>query len=385
MRLAAGLVIVAAATTAHAQASSSPSPSPSPAPLEVTVGGYLEAYYQLHLQAPANRLTNLRGFDSRSRTFTLSSLALSVTGARGPVTTRLVLQLGPTAAAYYLAEPESPGATGVAASSGALWRSVQTATAGIALAGDWAVEAGLFTSPIGPEVLAIKDDLTWSRSNLFFALPAYHTGVTLAHPLAAGWTGKAHLYNGWNSVVDADGAPSVALSASYAGARTSGQLLYFGGRERAPGAAEGAPWRHLVDAFVQTSADDLTVLAHLDAGVERGDVGTSWWAGGALYLALRLTPTIYAVARGDYLGEKRGGRAGATASPILLPVTWLASGTATVAYQPVGGVSIRLEARHDQADRDAFFAGAVAVDQRGDFVPDADRQDTVTLGLTTWF
>lgn len=47
-------------------------------------------------------------------------------------------------------------------------------------------------------------------------------------------------------------------------------------------------------------------------------------------------------------------------------------------------MSLRLEARHDEAATDAFFAGAVATDDHGDLVADADRQDTVTLGVTTW-
>jgi hypothetical protein len=126
-------------------------PSASPGPT-ITVGGYLEMYYQAHFQNPANRLTNLRGFDNRSRTFTLSNVALDVNGETGPVTARVILQVGPTGSTYYLAEPVSAGSGSVNASNGELWKYVQQATVTAKAPGELTIEAGLFPSPIGPEV-----------------------------------------------------------------------------------------------------------------------------------------------------------------------------------------------------------------------------------------
>ena len=84
------------------------------APASVTIGGYVEVFYQLHAQNPANRITNLRGFDNRSRTFTLSNVALDAKGERGPVAARIVLQVGATPSTYYLSEPASAGTGSVA-------------------------------------------------------------------------------------------------------------------------------------------------------------------------------------------------------------------------------------------------------------------------------
>ena len=362
-----------------------PDPAPAPAPA-ISVGGYLEAYYQLHLQNPSNRLTSLRGFDNRSRTFTLSNVAVSMSGVKGPLGARVVLQFGHTPATYYLAEPTSPGGGGANASSAELWRYLQAASVTAALPGDWTLEAGLFPSPIGPEVIPVKDNFNWSRSNLFFGLPFYHTGVTLARPLGGGWTGKLHVYNGWNSVVDNNGAPSVALSAAYTDARTSAQVLYFGGVERAAGGPAGEPWRHLVDVVVQHAlTDDVTLLAQADAGAESTDVGTSWWAAGALYGKVALGSELYVAARGDYFREEVAAEGGSSAGAIFWPTSWMASATATLAYQPAEGVSARLEVRHDQAADDVFFGGDVADDGSGGFVANRAAQDTVTLGVTTWF
>ncbi len=42
--------------------------------------------------------------------------------------------------------------------------------------------------------------------------------VIMALP-TGGWTGKLYLYNGWNSVVDNNGDPSVGVSAAYSSDR----------------------------------------------------------------------------------------------------------------------------------------------------------------------
>ena len=350
-------------------------------PPAVVMRGSVEGYYQLHAQNPDNRVTALRGFDSRSRTFTLANAVLDARAVAGRVTTHLALQVGPTGAAYYAAEPALAATGGASASGPALWQHVQTATIGLEQ-GATLVEAGLFPSPIGPEVFAVKDNLNWSRSNLFVALPYYHTGVRASRPLGGAWTGTLALYNGWNSVVDSDPWPSVSAAASYAAAGTSAQVLYVGGSERPTGAPEGRAWRHLVDVIVQRAVTArVTLAAHADAGLERNDVGTSAWAAGALYARATLHPSVYAAARVDHVREQTDG-----AAPMLIPVRWVSAGTLTLAYQPTDPVSVRLEYRHDQAAGDVYFGGDVATDPVTQLaVPDRRSQDTVTLGATAWF
>ncbi len=381
-------VTTAPVTTAPAAAAPVTTPEPAtPSGPTITVGGYLEEYYQLSVQNPSNRITNLRGYDDRSRTFTLSNVALDVKGEAGPITGHVVLQVGHTPSTYYLGEPASPGTGSVNASGSELWKYVQAANLTARAPHDFVIEAGLFLSPIGIEVIPVKDNWNWSRSNVFFALPAYHTGVMVSHPLGGGWTGKVHLYNGWNSVVDNNGYPSVALSAAYSSSKTSAQLLYFGGIERADGAPEGKAWRNLFDALVQTSlTDEISVAAQADAGVEPNDLGTSSWLAAAAYGKLQINSKLYAAVRGDYFYEKVADTNGMTASSIFWPVQWVAEGTATLPYQPIDNASVRLEYRHDQAAANAFFGGDVTTDPMTmSFIPNRDMQDTVTLGVTAWF
>ncbi len=374
-------------TSAGATTPALAAPTAPPTGSTITVGGYLEAYYQAHFQNPANRITNLRGFDNRSRTFTLSNVALDIKGETGPLTARVILQVGSTPSTYYLAEPALAGSGSVNGTSSELWKYVQQATVTANAPGELTIEVGLFPSPIGPEVFAIKDNWNWSRSNLFFGLPFYHTGARVSRPLGGGWTGTLAVYNGWNSVVDNNAYPSAALSAGYASPKTTAQVLYFGGVERPTSAPEGKAWRHLFDVLVQHAiTDTVSVMAQIDAGIEPNDIGTSSWIAGALYGKFALSPQVYAAVRGDYFYEQIADDGGTTAASIFWPTKWVASGTLTLAYQPVDKVSVRLEYRHDQADSDVFFGGAVAGDGDADaFVFDRDMQDTATLGVTAWF
>ena len=339
--------------------------APMTASADTATAGYLEAFYQAHFQNPSNRVTNLRGFDNRSRTFTLSNVALDVKAERGAITTRIVLQFGTTGETYYSADDAD------------VWKHVQTAMVTARLPHDFTVEAGLVASPVGPEVFAVKDNWNWSRSNLFFGLPFYHAGVHVSRPFADGWTAKLHAYNGWNNVVDNNLYPSVGLSASYASVETTAQILYLGGIEREE------DWRHLVDVIVQRKlTDELAIAAQADAGFERTAFGTSSWLAGAVYAKVTFEKWLYAAARADYFRE----HVADGAAPIFWPTRWLASGTATLAYQPVDGASLRLEYRHDHAADDVYFGGDVALDPTTmQAITNRRTQDTVTLGITAWF
>ena len=335
---------------------------------DVSVGGYLEAYYQLQLQNASNRITNLRGFDDRSRTFTLSNTALDCKGETGPLAAELAFQVGSTPTAYYGNEQQ--------------WKYIQTATVTAKLPADLGVSAGLFTSPVGIEVVPIKDNMNWSRSNLFFGLPFYHTGFHIFRQVASAWTVKLHVYNGWNTVVDNNGYPSAGVSAAYTEGKATAQLLYLGGVERPTGAPEGNAWRNLFDAYLAYPVTELvTLAAQADAGVEPNAIGTSWWAAAAGYVKVALADELYAAARADYFHETTGG-----ATAIFWPVAWVAEGTLTLAYQPVDHVSARLEYRHDHAAGNAYYGGTVTTDPTtmAD-IPNRRMQDTVTAGVTAWF
>ncbi len=374
----------------NAPSAAGAAPPPEGALGALTMSAYVEAFYQWNFGRPANGITNYRGFDNRHNTLTIGNAALGAAWQKGPVSGQLTLQIGHTPNTYYLAEPASPGASGAGEASGpTTWKYLQQAYVGYRapVGRGLLAQAGLFTSSVGHESMAVKDNWHWSRSNLFIGLPFYNAGVRATYELDDAWSLTAAVYNGWNSVVDNNLNKSFSLEATFRPFEAlHAHLLYFGGVERAEGAPEGQPVRHDFDAFVRADLGArFAVLVHGNAGFESTAFGTSSWAAGALHGRYRAADWLYLALRGDYFRERRGENATGRAAAIFWPGDWVASATATADLRPAEGLSVRAEYRHDEADVAAFFRGGVGVDAGGVAAPDASSQDTLTFGATAWF
>lgn len=363
-------------------------------PFKVTPLGYVEVYYAYNLNRPSNGITNYRGFDNRHNTFSLSNVALGAEMESGPVGGKVMLQIGSTPSAYYAAEPARAGAGGANATNAELWKYLQEAyvTYKAPFGRGLLLQAGLVASPIGFEVFAVKDHWTWSRSNLFFGLPYYHTGVRATYGWTDAWSTTVSVFNGWNSVVDNNEEKSVQTNVTY---RPSDDLLvsalYFGGVERSTGSVEGPYWRHHFDFVAQAKlCDCLSVATQLDYGFEPNRIGTARWiAGAAAARATVLPKHLFFVVRGDRFVEHLAtNAAGQSSAPLFWNgVEWVSSLTTTLDLRPHDNVSFRLEYRHDVAEAPLYFGQNV----RGDgsaaapYVPNARTQDTLLLGTTAWF
>lgn len=354
------------------------------------VGGYVEAFWQWNFNDPDNGITDFRGFDNRHNTFTLANVVLDMDWDYQGFVGRIALQVGHTGNTYYGAEPALPASSATPSTDADLWRFVQEANVGYRfdVGGGLLVQAGLFLSPVGPEDLAIRDHWNWSRSNLFFGLPFYHTGARATYLVDDAWAVTLAVYNGWNSVVDNNREKSIAAQVTRRSQDLELSMTYFTGVERPDGAPEGRAWRHLWDVHATWHALPwLSLLAHVDGGVEPNAFGTSAWFASALYGRARIIPQLFAVVRGDVFYERVAGGFDTGASPIFWPVPWVASGTMTLDYRPHPKVSFRLEFRHDHAAGDLYFAGAVQGEgtEAEPFVPNRRSQNTLTLGATAWY
>lgn len=356
----------------------------------IALGGYVEAFYSWNFNRPSNGLTNLRAFDSLHDTITVANAAVVADWSAGPAYGRVALQFGHTAETFALAEPARPGSYDVASTGPSVWRNVQQLTAGARL--PWpagaTLEAGVFLSPIGPESLATRDGWNWSRSNLFTTLPYYHAGARLNLAVGPHTTVTAAVYNGWNNVVDNNDDKSVSVSVSHeVPDRLTLGATYFGGNERPSGAPEGHPWRNTLDMWVAWHPSPrLSLMAHVDFGVELNRLGVSRWIAGALYARVRLAEWLHLAARVDAFDEDPAQDDAFTAARIFLPVSWVSSQTLTLHAHPSRYLSFWAEVRHDEASGDAFFSGTVPGDGVASaFASNARRQTTATLGMITGF
>lgn len=357
------------------------------------LGGYVEAFYQWNVNAPVNGVTNFRGFDNRHNAFTVSNAVLDAQWQYHGVSGRLAVQVGHTPSTYFQAEPVISATDGASASSPELWKYLQQALVGyrIPLGRGLDVQAGIFLSPIGPESMVVHDNVTWSRSNLFFGLPFYHTGLRLTYPVTTRWSLTAAVVNGWNSVVDNNQEKSFYVQALHQHAdHLTLSILYFSGVERAPAASERTgvlPWRHLLDLHATYLPHPrLTLIGQLNGGVEPVAMGTAGWGAGALSAQVKAHRVMAVAVRGDFFREWRAADGLRQSAPIFWPTSWLLSGTLTLDVRPVEGALLRLEYRHDQAADAVFFrADSPGNGLTQPFQPSAASQDTLTLGLSTWF
>ncbi len=348
-----------------------------------TPTGYIEAYYGYNVNAPDNGVTNYRGFDNRHNSFTLSNVVLGGELQSGPLVGKLLLQVGSTPSTYYASEPVRRGADGANATSAELWKYVQEARIGYRapVGRGLLVEAGVFPSPIGIEVFAVKDNWNWSRSNLFFGLPFYHTGLRGTYAWSPKLSTSLYVVNGWNSVVDNNEEKSVMPVIAYKPSeRVSLQALYMGGVERTTGSPEGPYWRHHVDAFGQIDVTKkLSLAAQADFGWEPNRFGTARWAAWALYTRVRPLPWLFVALRGDRFHEHLATERRSSAPIMWGGAEWVTSATATVDVRPHEHMSIRLELRQDVAAAPLYFERPL-----GTGLPDARTQRTFVLGVTAW-
>ena len=355
----------------------------------LTIGGYVDAFYQWNFNNPSNGITNFRGFDNRHNSFTIANAVLDVAGKVGFASGQVILQVGHTPETYYLAEPSSPGSPAAGAVGANVWKYLQKASATLRfpVGRGLFVEGGLLITPVGPEGFAWKDQWNLSRSNLFFGNPFYHTGIKIYYPVTNRWTVMMHVYNGWNSVVDNNSEKTLALHVTYdLTDKVFWNFLYMTGVERPRGAPEGRAWRHLFDTYVAYYPNKwISLSLNLNGGVEPNNFGTSWWAAFAGYIRVTPLQWLRLAARADYFYEKAAANSSGSASSIFWPVPWVAEFTFSVDFRPFDNASIRFDFRHDEAGGPMFFKATVPTGLDGTPMITARSQETITVGLTTWF
>lgn len=344
---------------------SAPRPEPS-----VSISGFVETYLAWNFNRPESGVTGFRGFDARHNSFTISNAVLDARWTQGTVSGRLALQAGDTPDLYY--GPEATGPIRHVLEATILWKAP--------LGRGLALDGGLFLSPIGPEAIPVKDNWTWSRSTLFYALPFYHAGFRARYPVTDAWTMTAGIYNGWNNVTDTNGMKSVSIQGLYAKPdKVTASFLYFGGVERPRGAAEGEPWRHLFDSHLTLNVSPVvSLLAHVDAGFEETTFGRASWRGGALAGRIKANPWLSVAVRADILDESVPTSSAGTATALFFPASRVQSLTATLDARPSDHMAARLEFRRDRANAPLYFKDS-------DPVASTRTQSTLTFGVTTWF
>jgi hypothetical protein len=209
--------------------------------------------------------------------------------------------------------------------------------------GDITLDAGKYVTNAADEVLESKANWNYSRSLIFNALPALHTGLRLTLKVNEMVSLQLNAQNGWNN--DPDNNPHKTFGGQIALAPMAGTNIFFNtyiGRE----STVTTDTQMLFDLIVAYTVSDMVGLSLNGDFFKSGDA--NWW-GAALKARFILSDMFNLALRGEFLQSKDGGYSGTPAG-----TTGLYEGTVTATVPIRKNYEIRLELRGDFSDQPIF-------------------------------
>jgi hypothetical protein len=318
-----------------------PALAQTPAPGSgVDVGGLVDVYYDFYSTKPAGDAP-FRNFDTKHNQFALSMAEIWL--ARSPTADaragfKVKLNFGPAATLIHGVEPGGQQ----------IFQNIEEAYASyLAPAGKGLqIDAGIFVTQHGAEVIEAKDNWNYSRSLLFaLAIPYYHAGVRFTNPVTDKVTVMGDLVNGWNNVVENNTGKTLGGQVMY---KPSGRLSivqnYMAGPEQPDNTDD---WRQLSDTTVSYSVTDaLSVMANYDYGHDTiGGEGVHWQGIGG-YVKYQARKWLAVSPRFEYYDDASGATTGTAQK--------LKDATLTLELKGADNLLWRIEYRGDFSDQPVF-------------------------------
>jgi hypothetical protein len=360
-----------------------------------TIDFLLDGYYEYNFNDPVGRVNLLRPFDPTSNSFTLNQGAMVVERAADPSQgrrwgVRLDLMFG-QATESLSGNPTNEPRT-------APYRNIFQAygTYIFPLGSGLTVDFGRFASSVGFEGSFAKDQIDYTRSLLFAALPFYHMGFRTSYKLSDKVTATWMLVNGLNQMEDFNGFKSndLLLSASLSKSFTWTANYYFGqeGRDLVPSAISNLPpalptqpglsiqpvsptpngRTQIGDTyFTWNASSKLSFVGEGDYVISRlyANSYPTHLLGGAGYVKYQFVPRFSLAGRYEYLSDRGGYLSGATQA--------LKEATITATVQPADGFQLKWEFRRDYSNQLFFLTHAPGILSKD--------QNTALLALLWWF
>lgn len=345
---------------------------------QITVSGFVDAYYSYNFNRPADRKNQLRNFDLDSNAFTLSLAELVIQKAPSPVGFRIDMDYGPTTDFVHGGpigvHPQSHPATTEAET----FKNIQQAyVSWVAPIGrGLTIDFGKFVTHMGSEVIESKDNWNYSRSFLFsWAIPYYHAGIRASLPVSDSLTINGYIYNGWNNVFENNNAKT--FGAEIVLNPLPGLTIvqnWVGGKEPSGTFGANINWRNVWDTVVTFApTDNLAFMLNYDYGTEKSNaagVPDPRWTGVAGYVRFAPNDWLAFIPRLEWYRDNGGFTTGATQT--------LYEVTLTNEFKISKNLLTRLEYRRDwSVGNNAFEA------HDGTFTK--NHQDTALVGVVYTF
>ncbi|MET0400949.1 MAG: outer membrane beta-barrel protein [Cystobacter sp.] len=305
------------------------------------VEGGADVYYGYNFNRPASGSNFVPGTGTttlRDNAFSLNVASLGLSLSPEPVGFHVLLGVGTSLEVVHAGEPAG---TGIGPE---VWRLIQQASVSYAQ-GPLTLEAGLYPSHIGLEVLPSQANWTYTRSWMGELSPYYQAGLKGTWTFSTEWSAQVHLLNGWQNLGENNRGKALGTQVAYAGERLSASFNTFVGEE---GTEDNSGLRLFGDVVVSWRATEaLSFAASADVGTQRrpGQSSAFWYAA-ALNARLQVAGPVALAARAE-LFDDRGGLISGT-------VQRLVEGTLTLEVRPVDHLVLKLEARHDRSSASVF-------------------------------
>lgn len=316
-------------------------PAPPAAAPSMEIGGLVDVYYDFYSTKPTGD-AQYRNFDTKHNQFAMSMAQVWL--AKAPTESSRVgfkFKLNFGAASSNFIHAVEPG--------GSPYQNIQEAYISyLAPAGKGlSLDAGVFVTPAGAEVIESKDNANYSRGLLFaLAIPYYHSGVRMSYAANDKVTVMAGLVNGWNNIVENNTGKSVIGAVTIKPTSSVSVIAqYIGGPEKA-GTNDGM--RHLFDGIVSASVSPkVTLTANYDLGTEKFGSSSVKWHGIAGYAKIQATPTVAFTPRFEFFHDQDGFATGVEQKLKEL--------TGTLELKAADNLLWRIEFRRDFSDKDVFM------------------------------
>jgi hypothetical protein len=355
-------------------------PPPASAPLDTATGpapasapnlkweGLVDSYYLYKFTGDTSlEDPNLRAFDTLGNSFTLAYAKLAVQLDADPVGFRVDFGYGQVGAIINTAS-QAGSDMAMAANGARLYGNAFIVQQAYATArwGIVTLDAGKFNTTAGAEVTESNKNWLYSRSLMFNAIPALHTGLRLTLKPTDMISVQGAVVNGGvnNNDPDNNSFKTIGLSLGITppDTGTSIALTSYIGKDGAQG--DQGDVTLLIDLVASQAIGDAFGLNlnvdYFKASPPPG-VDDSWWFGAAVMGRLTLAEMAYLALRGEFVRSKNGGYY------LLAPMTDLNifEGTLMVGLPMGANYEIRLELRGDFVDQDdILFKGTESKDSQ---------------------
>ena len=325
---------------------SAPAAAPEPAFLSksyISVSGILDGYYNFDANHPDDGDTQLRNFDIRANTVSLTEAKIVLAHDPAPFGIRADVGFG---SALDVMHPSNPSGTGLkyveqmfVSLKPTKWKGFQA-------------DFGQFVTSAGAEVIESADNWNYSRSLLFaLAIPYYHFGLRTSMPVTSTITAGVQVVQGWNNIFDNNSGKTIGITAVQAKKYYTLSGNYYVGPEN-NNTDHG--YRNLIDStLLLTPTAKFNAYINYDYGQNRNANATNTgigslehWQGIAGAAHLQATSKITATVRAEYFSDPNGFSTGL--------VQKLNEVTLTGDYLVHTGILVRAEYRHDDSNQQYF-------------------------------